>query len=214
LLHLGVALLAYQQDDDGVVPWRVDPTAKNCVSFSPNDCLDAETITRTLFVRVADSVDAAIKNNVPLASVSRHQLHYVPQTSHPGIEATGRRARGFGLIYHARLDVVGGGFEIFVPLSFIFLDNAKSYRLVIDPLTVFGLLGQPENINRVLVRADGLVGLAEGLVRDQIVGALTQVSLPAPGGVGFESFCCWDLPPSPAPLVSRANHQLCLQGLK
>lgn len=185
--HLGTALIAYQKSNDRVVPWRIDSGATNCVPAGSGDCLDLETITRSLLTSIAAGVEGAVAANVPLGTVSRHQLHYVPHAQHNGIEAAGRRARGFGLIYHARIEVPGGGFEVFVPISFLFLDNVQSYRLVIDPMTEFGLLGAPENVNRVFVKADGIGGIAEGFVRDQIVAALGSISLPVlESGVEFE----------------------------
>lgn len=185
-LHVGFALLAYQQRTDRVVPWEINPGAANCFSLSATDCLDLKTITRTLFVRIASGVSTAVTANVPGGSVARHQLHYFPQTKHAGIDPT-RRARGFGFIYHARIEVPGGGFEVFVPLSFILLDNITNYTLIVDPISTFGLLGSPENFNRVFVRGDGLVGLGEGFVRDQIVTALQAITLPQlQSGVAFE----------------------------
>jgi hypothetical protein len=185
--HLGTALIAYQKPDDRVIPWRIDSSATNCVPAGSGDCLDLETITRSLLTTIATGVEGAVADHVPFGSVSRHQLHYVPHAQHDGIEAAGRRARGFGLIYHARIEVPGGGFEVFVPISFLFLDDVQSYRLVIDPMTQFGQLGAPENVNRVFVKADGIVGIAEGFVRDQIVAALGSISLPVlESGVEFE----------------------------
>ena len=177
-VHLGSALLAIVQDNDRVIPWRIEPGDPACFPPMASDCFDIETLTRQLFANIADEVDGTVPDRIPFSSVVIHRLHFVPRVLHTGFEAEGRRARGFGLIYYVMIEVPTVTFEVYVPISILFLDDITDYRIAIDPVGFGSLAPGPENLDRIFVKGTFIGALAEGAVRDAVADAIASADLP------------------------------------
>lgn len=208
--HLGFGYLAVVQDNDRMLPWRIPPGAPNCIPSGKPDCLDSgescdglsqsersvtgcldmESISKSLFDLVSSAVRPVVRENVPFGGVFYDELVYVPNLVQNNFENDGHRARGFGFIYRAQIQVPLASADVYVPLSLIFEDDVTVYRLSIDPISLnSSRRPDPQNIRRILVRGSPGANLFEGNIRDKIVEAITELPPPpSPSGAAFEDF--------------------------
>jgi hypothetical protein len=181
LLHIGATWLAVVKDEFRVVPWQVQVGAANCFDVQ-GDCLDMQTFTHELFLSIATQISNTVGAEVPFGATVRHRLHYVPRVVHSGLEATGERARGFGLVYYARIEAPLTALDVYVPLSVLFIGEGSGvladYRVAVDPLSFVNTATRQESLDRVYVKGELAGGLAEGFVRDKIVEALRHFEPP------------------------------------
>ncbi|QJR13450.1 hypothetical protein [Usitatibacter palustris] len=183
--HIGAAWLAAVQADDRRVPWRIEPGTNDCKAMPDgNDCFDMETLTRLVFDRVSDVVTTRVRD-LGLGRIAEQELHYIPNIVHAGLEAGGRRARGFGLVFRVRVGLVFQDAEILIPMSVLFLDDVRGYTIVIDPLGFDLRDFDPENLDRI--HAHGPL-FQEGSVRDAVRDGIAAAAMPTLNGARFEDF--------------------------
>ncbi len=179
--HIGTTFIAIQKDDDRVVPWRITASGNGCLPLDGDDCFDMETLTLTLFEEISNKVNRTVRDNVVGGSVADHALHFVPQVTHKGHEDAGRRARGFGFVYEAKIETPIGAVKVLVPISILFLSNVQTYLIDIDPLSFDGGTPASENLDRIYVNdlpSPNLIFTLEGLIRDIIVDGIREAEEP------------------------------------
>lgn len=189
-LHVGNAWLAVVQGDDRIVPWLVRPNEERCFpTGTPGDCFDVQSLTRLFFEAIADSVEEGVAE-VPGVRVVRSLLHAVPRVVHAGIEASREfpRARGFGFIYEVQLVHTIGIIQVFVPINLIFADEATlGYRLIIDPVAL-GRQQVSETLPGVLIKGQAFTSLVESQIRERVLEAVGNQTLPVVNSVPAERF--------------------------
>lgn len=169
--HIGSGKLFIIQENDRFVPWRInrDTAGTRCFPMGGNDCLDMETFTRLLFEALINNVESSIESQAGSPKVIRQELRYIPQIIHEGFEQNNRRARGFGLVYFTEVDYFTGKVFVYLPMRFVFLDNASDYDLFIDPLDNATANERQSSIAKsIYVKGEFFSGIAEGLLRDKI----------------------------------------------
>jgi hypothetical protein len=179
--HAGAAWLARVEDNDRRVPWQIKPGASNCFPMGNGDCFDMSSLSRSLFLSLADPMEARFQANIPLVQSIVHRLHFVPQVSHPSIGLQGQPAKGFGFIYFIQVNVPGANFQVYVPINVLFLDDGNNYKLAIDPLQLSS--SESQTLGQIYVKENILGGfdldITEGTIRSNVVAALENASLPS-----------------------------------
>ena len=182
--NVGAAWLAAVDGNDRIIPWHIEPGSQSCFPLG-NACFDMENLTHQLFNSIANSVS----NSFNPSSIIVERLHFVPHVVHQGLENSGTKARGFGFLFFAEVEVPTAVVDVVVPISVLFLNNVTDYNIVVDPLS-FGPNDNPgsENLDRVFVRGSFPANLAEGAIRDSVVSGIRSASLPEfISGVPFEN---------------------------
>lgn len=182
--NVGAAWLAAVDSNDRVIPWHIEPGSNNCFPLG-NACFDMENLTHRLFMSIVNS----LSDNFSPSSTIVERLHFVPHVIHQGLENSGTKARGFGFIFFAQVEVPTATVEVAVPISVLFLNNVTDYTIVVDPLS-FKSTDNPgsENLNRIFVHGSFPANLAEGPIRDSVVDGIKHASLPEIiAGIPFET---------------------------
>jgi hypothetical protein len=182
--NVGAAWLAAVDSNDRVIPWHIETNSSNCFPLG-NGCFDMENLTHRLFMSIVN----ALSDNFSPSSTIVERLHFVPHVIHQGLENSGHKARGFGFIFFAQVEVPTATVEVAVPISILFLNNVTDYSITVDPLS-FSDTDNPgsENLNRIFVHGSFPANLAEGLVRDKVVDGIKHASLPEIiQGISFET---------------------------
>jgi hypothetical protein len=175
--HFGSGHLFIIQDNDRFVPWSVSSGSNRCLAMGGGtDCFDMRTFTRQIFTKLVNSVQPSVEALVTNPHVTRQQLLYIPHVVHSGFEGEGRRARGFGLVYFAEIDILTGKAFVFIPMKFLFLDNINGYTFFIDPIDNTSFSPGPSVSRSIYVRGEFITGALEGIIRDNINTAIGQIN--------------------------------------
>jgi hypothetical protein len=207
----GALVLARQEDDDPILPWRdgngcaatlTQPlalTLRALVPIGAVDCFDMESLSSALLTQIAVVVTDVARDRG--AIVRRHRLAVVPHL--PTLAATpgGPTSPGFAFVYEGELEPsvgeVGVGaftgvLTLSVPISLHWLRAADgTVTLLMDPIGAsFG--GTPtSNVARVTVSAASgsiAASFADDLRRGVSAG-LAAAPLPTgPGGISLPAF--------------------------
>lgn len=211
LRNAGALVLARQEDDDPVLPWRdvdgcggtlAQPLALTLRVLAPGgvgDCFDMESLSSALLNQIAVVVTGVARDRSAIAR--RHRIAIVPHLptlpSGPGTAT----APGIGFIYEADLEpAIGatgvgaftGTLTLSIPISLHWLRTANgSVLLLIDPIG--GAVGgaPTSNVARVTVTAvaGSIAANFANELRGGVSAALATARLPGgPGGIGLPAF--------------------------
>ena len=180
--RIGAAWLARVEDNDKFVPWQIEEEGGDFPCFG-DDCFDMETLLTDLFLDISGKISEKV-NTIPLVSVMAHRLYYIPSLWHSVLVASNIVAPGFGLVYAARVQVPLQTATVLVPLTFYFrrADDGTFYSIYIDPLSsevlVAGTSVPWQNLDRITVYSDAVLGLFAGTLINKVKEGLAEVSLP------------------------------------
>lgn len=133
------------------------------------------SFTRQIFSQLVNSVEPSVESMVSNPVVTRQELRYIPHVVHEGFQGQNQRARGFGLVYFAEINILTGKAFIHVPIKFLFLDNQDGYVFHIDPLDNGRFTPGPSVSRSIYVKGEFITGIAEGLIRDNIDTAISRL---------------------------------------
>lgn len=175
--HAGAGRLFIIQNNDRFVPWEIsrDTAGNRCFTLGGNDCFDMRSFTRQIFSQLVNSVEPSVESMVSNPVVTRQELRYIPHVVHEGFQGQNQRARGFGLVYFAEINILTGKAFIHVPMKFLFLDNQNGYNFFIDPLDNGRFTPGPSVSRSIYVKGEFITGIAEGLIRDNIDTAISRL---------------------------------------
>lgn len=174
--HVGAAELFIIQNDDRTVPWKIDSGNSRCFNIGGGDCFDMETYTRSLFASIVNGVEPSVDSLFTNPTITKQELRYIPHVIHSGFENDGRRARGFGLVYFAEINIITGKAFVYIPLKFLFLDNVNGYTFFMDPIDNSALIPGESVSRSIYVKGEFITSAIEGIIRDNIDSSISKMA--------------------------------------